>query len=81
MSNLTPKQQQIVLVGIFAFFLVFATWSFVISPQGAKMTENEDLRAEFEDKKAKAETMIKNEKAFEEDLASAQARLDDIQNS
>ncbi len=80
MSNLTPKQQQMVMVGLVAAMLVVATYMLVISPQSAKMAENETVKTEYSEKKASADTMIANEEAFVADMKSVEERLGEIED-
>jgi Tfp pilus assembly protein PilO len=80
MSNLTPKQQQMVMVGLVAAMLVVATYMLVISPQSAKMAENETVKTEYAEKKANADTMIANEEAFAADMESVKERLGAIED-
>jgi len=80
MSNLTPKQQQMVMVGLVAAMLVVATYMLVISPQSAKMAENETVKTEYSEKKASADTMIAKEEAFVADMKSVEQRLGEIED-
>ena len=79
MSNLTQKQQQMVMVGLVAAMLVVATYMLVISPQRAKMVENETIKTEYGDKKAQAETLIAKEDQFNADMDAVKARLTEIE--
>ncbi len=78
--NLTQKQQQLVMVGLVAAMLVVATWLMVLSPQAAKMAENETVVTEYTEKKGKADAMIAKEAQFKADMATVKAKLGEIED-
>lgn len=80
MSNLTQKQQQMVMAGLIAAMLVVATYMLVISPQRAKMAENVSVVTEYTEKKAKADRMISQEAAFHADMDAVKAKLGAIED-
>lgn len=73
------KKQQIILVVTGGLALVAATYILVIGPQRVKMTENEATKAEFLEKKEKADAMIAKEPEFKADIEAVQKRLDELE--